>query len=62
MRQIDCIRKSEPELDDSEYAKAVFADFPVPKKVKPAWHYNHLDYGLLSEVSGDFKCLMPGPN
>jgi hypothetical protein len=61
MRQIELIRKTEPKLDEPEYVGEVFAEFPVPGKVKPAWQYIHLDFGLLNEATGDFKCLMPGP-
>ena len=62
IQQIKLVRKTDPKLDDAEYAKDMFADFATPKKVRPAWHYDHLDFGLLNEASGDFKCLMQGPN
>ena len=62
IRQIKLIRKIEPRLDEPQYAKEMFAEFPVAGKVKPAWHYVHLDFGLLNEATGDFKCLVPGPN
>ena len=62
MQQIKLIWNIDPKLDDAEYAKEMFAEFAVPKKVRPAWHYDHLDFGLLNEASGDFKCLMRGPN
>ena len=62
IQQLELVRKTDPKLDDGEYAKEVFAEFAIPKKVRPAWHYDHLDFGLLNEASGDFKCLMQGPN
>ena len=62
IRQIELIRKIETELDDPKFTRDVVAEFPVPRKIKPAWHYDHLDFGLQNEATGDFKCLMPGPN
>ena len=62
IRQLELVRNTESKLDDAEYTKEVFAEFAVPKNVRPAWHYDNLDFGLLNEASGDFKCLMPGPN
>ena len=61
IRLLEIVRKTEPELDDAENAKKAFAEFPV-SSVRPAWHYDHLDFGLLNDATGDFKCLMPGPN
>ena len=60
IRQVDLIRKTDPNLDDPKYAKDMFAEFPVPRKLQPVWHYDHLDFGLRNEATGDFKCLMPG--
>lgn len=62
IRQIELVRKIEPNLDDDEYVMALFAEFPVRQNVLPAWHYDHLGFGLLNDASGDFNCLMPSPN
>ena len=62
IRLLELVRKTDPELEDAEYAKEAFEEFPVSSKVRPAWHYDHLDFGLLNEATGDFKYLMPGPN
>ena len=62
MNQIRLIREIDPRLDEPQYVEEKFAEFPVTGKIKPAWHYSHLDFGLLNEATGHFKCLMPGPN
>ena len=46
IRLLELVREIDPRLDDAEYE----------------WHYDHLDFGLRNQMSGDFKCLMPGPN
>ena len=62
MRQIGLIREIDPKLSDSKYVETLFAEHPVPKKLRLEWYYNHLDFGLLNVPSGHFICMMRGPN
>ena len=62
MRQMTLIRQIDQKLDDSKYVKTLFAEHPMPKKLRLEWHYNHLDFGLLNVPSGHFICMMRGPN
>ena len=62
MRQMMWIREIDPKLSDSKYVETLFAEHPVPKKLRLEWCYNHLDFRLLNVPSGHFICMMRGPN
>ena len=61
-QQGSLIRDIDPRLDDFEYVKTLFAGHDIPRKVKLEWHYQDMDFGVLSKSSGHFRVLMRGPN
>lgn len=56
------MREIEPQLDDHSFVLSLYADGAAPKKPKPRWFYNHLDFGLLDESAKYFMVLARGPN
>ena len=62
IEHIGIIKEIDPKLDDAAYVQTLFEGHTVPKKIKLAWHYRHLDFGLVNEPSGDFVLIRRGPN
>ena len=61
IKQVEIIRKLEPNLDDIDFVKSLYGEHQFPEKIKLSWHYNHLDFGLVNEPSREFLKLLPGP-
>jgi len=62
IEHIAIIKKIDPKLDDAEYVQTLFDGHIARKRVKLAWCYRHLDFGLVNEPSDDFVLFGPGPN
>lgn len=62
IEHIKIIKEMDPKLDDSAYVQTLFDGYTTPRKIKLAWHYRHLDFGLVNEPSGHFILIRRGPN
>lgn len=60
--QIRMIQEIELKLDDPAFVRTLLGEHTVPAELNLKWHYNHLDFGLLNELSNEFLVLMKGPN
>ena len=61
IKQVEIMRKLEPKLDDIDFVKSLYGEHQCPERIKLSWHYNHLDFGLVSEPSMPFIKLLPSP-
>jgi hypothetical protein len=62
IRYAEIIDELDPKLDDPDYVGSIFGKYGGndPRKIKPVWHLNYLDFGLFDKKLNAFCILQKG--